>query len=139
MKRCPLKKKGKNRGKKECGSFIAKYRRANRECEFVGLFDPPGGHMKETETHHIARIRHDVLTCVLRLCPNCHHRLGHENDAQFIVWCLWKKWKKGEIDWKFLNDHKRGRSLLSYLEVNDKYLDITNDMILELLKELGTN
>lgn len=140
MKRgCPLKKKGNNRGKKECASVIAKYRRENPECEFVGLFDPPGGHLKQLETHHIARIRWDVLTCILRLCPNCHHRLGHANDKQFVVWCLWKKMKKGELDWEFLEKNRRGRSLLTFLEVNDKFEAITNDMIIEVLSYLKGN
>jgi len=114
------------------------YRGRNPECEFRGLLDPPNGHCNQIDPHHIARIRWDRSECVLTLCRNCHN-WGHLDDAQFVVWCLWKKWKKGELDFEFLEKKKRGRSLRSYLVPNDNYREITNDMIYELLREFGTS
>lgn len=52
------------------------------------------------------------------------------------MWCLWKKWKKGELDLELLNEKKRGKRLEAYLEENGRYLDLTNEMIRELESEL---
>lgn len=131
LKRTPLRKKSRKKKQNVSRYALDQYRERNPECEFRGLLDPPIGHCNQLDPHHIARIRWDRSECVLTLCRNCHN-WGHSDDAQFVVWCLWKKWKKGELDLELLNSKKRGRRLESYLEQNARYLETTNEMIGEL-------
>ena len=131
LKRTPLRKTAKKKKENVNRYALDQYREANPECEFKGLLDPPGGHCEQLDPHHIARIRWDRKEFLLTLCRNCHD-WGHKDDAQFIVWCLWKKWKKGELDLELLNSKKRGKRLEFYLVENPSYLELTNSMIEEL-------
>lgn len=87
-------------------------------CEFeqLQIIEPPGGHWRgQYEPHHIGRIRHDRIELVLSLCHNCH-RYGHERDRKFLIWCMFAKMKKGELNIQVMNELTRGRQMVYLVE-----------------------
>lgn len=101
---------------------LLRYREEIGECEFERwkTIQPPDGHGGQLDNHHIDRIKHDRPECLLCLCRRCHD-YGHANDADFVVWCLWTKWKKGELDLELLNRLKGGLQVSSALEECDRW------------------
>lgn len=86
----------------------------NFGCEFehLKILTPPGGHWRGYyEPHHVGRIRVDRIECVLSLCHGCHS-YGHERDRKFLIWSLYAKHLKGELNFSVLDELTRGKRLL---------------------------
>lgn len=136
MKRSPLKRKRLPRKREKPRPnrdrlAVSRYLEANPECEFKtsGAITPPGGHWGPLDPHHIARIKHDRPECLISLCRQCHE-FGHLHDRDFAVWCLWAKWKKGELDLDLLCELRPKLRLL--LESKEWWLEETGEMILDI-------
>ena len=117
----------------------ARYLEANPVCEFKALrvMDPPGGHDPGSlDPHHIARIRHDLAACLISLCRRCHDH-GHSRDAEFVVWCMFAKWRKGELDLETLNRLTKGKRIEALLDKTELFSERTAAMAAELRKAVG--
>lgn len=115
------------------------YLEENNECEFklFGTIDPPGGHCDLLDPHHIGRIRHDRPECLLTLCRQCHN-YGHLHDPDFVVWSIWTKLKKNELDIDLLDQLKRGASFRWALDRRETFiLEETIFMAAEIKKAMG--
>ena len=118
-------------------SAVQAYLEENNECEFklYGTIDPPGGHCDLLDPHHIGRIRHDRPECLLTLCRQCHN-YGHLDDAEFLVWCLWTKHRKSELNLSILNGLKRGAKLEFLITRWELFTEDTVLMARDLLKAI---
>ena len=104
---------GKNRGKRKDSMLCDLYADKNKDCELTPVLKNAGAPLSDgwdqtVITHHIwPGYRKDCLSNLIRITQALHWDLHNKRFADLTVACLWRKWKKRELNLKEINEAKK--------------------------------